>query len=64
MSKEKIKVFELDFGDQNFITENFEDIVGWIESDLQDPDCDITEYTISIKYMTRKEIDDLPEWGN
>ena len=69
---EKIRCFELDFGDQNLISKDKKDILSWIEADLddlqnpmvaeRDGDDDL-QYTISIKLMTQKELDDLPDWG-
>jgi len=64
MSNEKIKVYELDFGDTNLLDENLETITDWIKSDLHDlADGDELNYTIKIRRMTRQEIDELPEWS-
>ena len=60
---EKIKVYELDFGDTNLITEDKKEILNWIEADLGDIDDDGLQYTITTKLMTREEIDALPEWA-
>ena len=68
---EKIKCFELDFEDDtNLISENIEDIITWIKSDMNDlvqskegEDVDPLNYKISIKMMTQKELEDLPDWA-
>lgn len=61
---EKIKVFELDFGDTNLLSPKIEEIIGWIETDLHDLQSDDElNYTITIKMMTQEEIDALPEWN-
>lgn len=64
--EEKIKVYELDFGDQNLLSTSIKDITDWISSDLSDlkPGDESLNYEINIRMMTQKEIDDLPEWGN
>jgi hypothetical protein len=64
--KEKIKVFELDFGDTNLVSPNAEDITAWIESDLAElksGGVDELNYTIKVKLMTQKKINNLPEWA-
>lgn len=63
LGAEKIKVYELDFGDTNLITENKKDILNWIEADLDNIDEDGLQYEITTKLMTRAEIDALPEWS-
>lgn len=63
LGAEKIKVYELDFGDTNLITENKKDILNWIEADLDNIDEDGLQYEITTKLMTREEIDALPEWA-
>ena len=63
-SEEKFKVYELDFGDTNLLDENIDSITDWIKSDMSDlKDEDELQYTIKIKRMTRKEINELPEWA-
>lgn len=60
-----IKVFELDFREQNLISPNLKDILGWIESDCQEMDYgDELNYKITVKLMTQAELDALPEWGS
>lgn len=61
---EKIKVFELDFGDTNLLDEDIDVILEWIKTEMSDmkPE-DTLEYTITIRMMTREEIDALPEWA-
>lgn len=63
LGAEKIKVYELDFGDTNLITENKKDILDWIEADLDNIDEYGLQYEITTKLMTREEIDVLPEWA-
>jgi len=72
----KVKVYEFDFGDQNLITENFQDILDWLKSDFHDmktkeeygnEDLDLDDeisFTVKTYTMTRKEVDELPDWGN
>jgi hypothetical protein len=57
------KMYELDFGDTNLITENKKDILNWIEADLDNIDENGLQYEITTKLMTREEIDALPEWA-
>jgi hypothetical protein len=62
---EKIKVYELDFGDQNLTTETIDQLFEWIRTDLHElKGDDELNYTITTKMMTREEIDALPDWGN
>ncbi|MGN6491189.1 MAG: hypothetical protein ACTHLE_04275 [Agriterribacter sp.] len=64
-TKKTIKCYELDFGDQNLISENKEDILNWIETDMYDLDKgDELNYKITIRMMTPKELAKLPDWGN
>lgn len=59
-----IKVYELDFGDTNFLSESIEDILAWIETDMSDLSGeDELSYTITTKMMTREEIGSMPEWA-
>lgn len=61
---ELIKVFELDFGDTNLLSENADEILAWIKSDMDEmKDDSELEYSITIRRLTRKEIDELPEWS-
>lgn len=63
-TEEKIKVFELDFGDTNLLDKDPQVLVDWIKSDMEGmADGDELNYTIIIRRMTQKEIDDLPEWA-
>jgi hypothetical protein len=63
-TEEKIKVFELDFGDTNLLDKDPQVLVDWIKSDMEGmADGDELNYTITIRRMTQKEIDDLPEWA-
>lgn len=58
-----IKVYELDFGDTNLLSENIKEITSWIEADMHDlGDMDELNYTITIRRMTREQINALPEW--
>lgn len=62
---EKFKVYELDFGDTNLLSENIADITDWIANDmidLKDTD-EKLEYIIGIRMMTRKQISEIPEWS-
>jgi hypothetical protein len=60
----KFKVFELDFGDTNLLTEDSRAIADWIQTDMENmQDDDELQYTITIRYMTRKQIENLPEWA-
>jgi hypothetical protein len=58
------KVFELDFGDTNLLSENIKDILDWIEADMHGLKADDPlQYTISFRMMTRKQISEIPEWA-
>ena len=58
-----IKVYELDFADTNLLSENIKEITAWIESDMHDlEDMNELNYTITIRRMTREQINALPEW--
>jgi hypothetical protein len=60
----KFKVYELDFGDTNLLTEDAQGICDWIKSDLEGMDeSDELNYTVTIRMMTRKQIDNIPEWA-
>lgn len=60
----KIKVYELDFGDTNLLDENPKTLTDWIETDIRDmKEGDELNYTITIRMMTRKQINELPEWA-
>ena len=61
---EKIKVYELDFGDTNLLSENLQDITEWIKTEAESmlDDAEL-EYRITIRRMTREEIEALPEWS-
>ncbi len=65
MKEEKIKCYELDFGDQNLISSNVKDILDWIETGMYDlKEGDELNYTIKIKFLTNKQYAKLPEWGS
>ena len=60
----KFKVYELDFGDTNLLTEDAQGICDWIKTDLEGMDeKDELNYTVTIRMMTRKQIDNIPEWA-
>lgn len=60
----KIKCYELDFGDTNLITKSKQDILEWIKADMDDlTESDELHYEITVKMMTQEEIDALPEWS-
>ena len=62
--EEQFKVYELDFGDTNLLDENINVLLDWIKSDVEAmKDTEEMEYKISIRRMTRKEINELPEWS-
>ena len=61
--EEQVNVYELDFGDTNFICEDKKDILEWISADIDNIGEDGLEYKITTKIMTRKELDELPEWS-
>lgn len=61
---EKIKCYELDFGDTNLISKDIKDITDWIANDMLSlENDDQLEYSITIKMMTAKELHDLPDWA-
>lgn len=63
-TEEKTKVYELDFGDTNVVSPSLDDIIGWIKTDIHEmKDGDQLDYKITIRRMTQKEIDELPEWA-
>lgn len=63
MSK-KIKVYELDFGDTNLLTEDVNGVIEWIKADLENmEDNEELNYTVTIRMMTQKQIDKIPEWN-
>lgn len=65
MKTDKIKCYELDFGDTNLISEKISDILGWIETDMGDMESfDELNYKITVKYLTQEEFESLPEWGS
>lgn len=62
--KQEFKVYELDFGDTNLLSENMNEILEWIRSDMDDMRThDVLEYKISIRLMTREQINKIPEWS-
>lgn len=61
---EKIKVYELDFGDTNLITKNIQEIIDWIHADVEGMgDSDELSYTITTKLISEEEFENLPEWS-
>ncbi len=63
MAEEKFKVYELDFGDTNLLSENIDEIVEWIKTDIHGMgEKDELGYKITIRLMTLEEIKELPEW--
>lgn len=58
----KIKCYELDFGDTNLISKDPMEILQWIKSELVHlQEGEELQYSITIKMMTQKQINDLPE---
>lgn len=58
------KVYELDFGDTNLLTEDVHDVLNWIRADAEDlKKGDELNYTIKVRMMSRTKIDALPEWA-
>jgi hypothetical protein len=63
-TREKFKVYELDFCDTNLLSENISDITEWIANDMAEMDLDTPlQYRVSIRMMTRKQISEIPEWA-
>lgn len=61
---QKFKVYELDFGDTNVLDEDPKALLDWIDTEIHDmKEDDSLQYTITIRMMTRQEINDLPEWS-
>lgn len=61
---ELITVYELDFGDTNVIDPNYQEIADWIGSEISRlKDGEEYECKITCKKMTRKEVDELPDWN-
>ena len=62
--KEKIKVFELDFGDTNVLDTNPKTLLDWIKADMEGmADDEELEYKITIRKMTEKQFKALPDWA-
>lgn len=62
--KELIKVYELDFGEQNVVSREIKGIIDWISGEMEDMKVtDELNYTITTKYLTQKQYEKLPEWG-
>lgn len=60
----KFKVYELDFGDTNLLAEDPQVHFDWIKCDIESMgENDALEYTITFRMMTRKEINEIPEWS-
>lgn len=63
-AKPKFRVYELDFGDTNVVTENYNDITDWISTEMQDlKEGERLNYKITFRMMTRRQINSLPEWS-
>lgn len=63
-TEETFMVYELDFGDTNLLSEDKKDITEWINNDMQEMDLGSElEYKITIRMMTRAEIQAIPEWS-
>jgi hypothetical protein len=63
-TEKEIKVFELDFGDTNLLDKDPQALLDFIKSDIEGMgDAEELEYKITIRRMTQKKIDDLPEWA-
>lgn len=60
---QKIKVYELDFGDTNLISSNKQDTLDWIAADLDNINPDGLEYVITTRSMSQREYNSLPEWS-
>lgn len=61
---ENIKVYELDFGDTNVISQDIKTITDWIKADMSDlTGEDELNYTITTKMITPEEYAALPEWS-
>ena len=61
---DKLKCYELDFGDMNLITQDKKQISEWVEAQMEDMgESDELEYTITIKMLTPEEYANLPEWS-
>lgn len=64
IKEKKYTVYELDFGDTNILSENIKEITDWIATDMEDlGNGDKLEYTIKIRMLTRKQINNIPEWA-
>lgn len=60
----KIKVYELDFGETNVIDEDLDNLLEWMKTEIQDlKEGDDLNYKISFRMMTRRQINNLPEWA-
>lgn len=64
MAKEKIKCFILDNDHAEIVAPSIDLLKDMIESEVDElrQDGDKVQLIISIKYMTQKEIDELPEF--
>jgi len=65
-NKELFNVYVLDFGDTTDIfSEDILDILDWIKSESEDLKSTEEElnYKITIRKMTRRQINALPEWS-
>lgn len=60
----KIKVWELDFGDMNVISRDRKTITDWIDSEMEDLQVgDELNYCITTKLMTQRAYEKLPDWS-
>lgn len=63
-TRQKFRVYELDFGDTNLLSEDIKDITEWIANDMVEMGIDTPlDYHISIRMMTRLQISRIPEWA-
>lgn len=60
-----IKCYVFDFGDTPLITEDLKIVMDWLESDVSGMKKEGEAYhsSIYIRYMTRRQINALPEWS-
>ena len=63
MAEEKVKYYELDYGDQPLVTESIDQLLEIIREHVKDMgESAELEYVITTRMMTQKEVDELPEW--
>ena len=61
----KYKCYVFDFGDMPLITEDLKIVMDWLESEVSGmkKEGESYESAITIRYMTRRQINALPEWS-